>query len=212
MPEAAEFAVLNVLVNNDPARRYQSEDAATGGRVPDSALGLIDPRTGAPQASWGAQDPCVIAPGEDAQCVDSRLYFGGSLPWEAGMLSFSAMAESESWVIYPSLADIRGVIEEVGGPENVVLSIYFRNPYAIDEASGLRAAGAILATFGVSDEALVDVLTGRGAPGGRLPFALPATQEAITGQHSDAPGYGEVVGGTLFPYGFGLGYGPRVER
>lgn len=212
VPEGTDFAVLNVLINNGPARRYQSDDPATGGRAPDPALGLIDPATGEPQASWGAQDPCVITPGDGTDCVDSRLYFGGSFPWEAGDLSFSAIAESASWVMYPSLNEIRSVIEEIGNPNKVVLSIYFRNPYVIDEASGLRDVGAILATFGVSDEALVDVISGESAPRGRLPFALPATLDAISAQHSDAPGYHEVNAGTLFPYGFGLGYAQEEQR
>lgn len=212
VPAETDFAVLNVLVNNGPARRYQSDDPETGGRQPDPGLGLLDPRTGELQASWGSQDPCNVASDDDVECVDSRLYFGGSFPWEAGNLSFSAMAESDSWVIYPSLNDIRDVIAEIGDPGRVVLSIYFRNPYAIDEASGLRDAGAILATLGVSDEALVDVISGRSAPRGRLPFAIPATLEAIVQQHSDAPGYSEVSGGTLFPYGFGLGYDTEHSR
>ncbi|RIV84122.1 glycoside hydrolase family 3 protein [Aurantiacibacter xanthus] len=206
VPAGTDYAVLSVLVNNAPAGRYRSDDPATGGQALPETMQIIDPHTGQQQASWGAQDPCVVSPGEGVNCVDSRLYFGGAFPWEASELSLSAMAASQSWVMYPSLTDIRAVMAEIGDPRRVIVSIYFRNPYAIDRESGVREAGALLATLGVSEEALVDVIGGQAAPGGRLPFALPASVRAIEAQHSDAPGYGETEGGTLFPFGFGLGY------
>lgn len=209
VPENTEFAVLKVLVNNAPARSYFSDNPDTGGRALPDHMQVIDPRTGEMQQSWGAQDPCVTASTEAAQCIDSRLVFGGSFPWEAGELSLSAMAASQSWVMYPSLEDIQGIMREIGDPRRVIVSIYFRNPYAIDAESGMREAGALLGTFGVSDEALIDVVTGKSAPGGRLPFALPASVDAIAAQHPDAPGYGKTEGGTLFPFGFGLGYEER---
>lgn len=83
------------------------------------------------------------------------LLFGGALPWEANNLSFTTMAASQSWRISPSLADIQAVMGEVGAARTV-LAIYFRNPYVLDDASGLKAAGAIVASFGVSDTALLE--------------------------------------------------------
>jgi len=74
----------------------------------------------------------------------------------------------------------------------------------LDEASGLRQAGALLAEFGGSDRALLDVLTGRHKPQGRLPFALANNLQAVQNQQPDAPGYAPAD--TLFPYGFGLRY------
>jgi beta-glucosidase len=60
----------------------------------------------------------------------------------------------------------------------------------------------------VSDAALMDVLTGRTNPQGKLPFALANKSEAIVTQASDAPGYAEAD--TLFPFGFGLSY-PKLR-
>jgi beta-glucosidase len=74
----------------------------------------------------------------------------------------------------------------------------------LDEDSGLKNAGAILATFGVSDEALLDVLTGKFKPTGKLPYALANKAKAIIDQDPDAPGYAKED--TLFPFGFGLEY------
>ena len=124
-------------------------------------------------------------------------------PEELDLLAFSDMAGAKSWKVSPSLEDIRAVMKEAG-PEKTVLAIYFGQPYVLDEPSGLRDAGAILATFGVSDAAIMDVLTGKHRPSAKLPFALANSAEAILRQESDAPGYDEAD--TLFPFGHGLSY------
>ncbi len=85
-----------------------------------------------------------------------------------------------------------------------MLAIDFRQPYVLDKNSGILNAGAILATFGVTDGALLDILTGKFKPAGKLPFALANKPEAIVDQAPDAPGYSEED--TLFPFGFGLTY------
>jgi beta-glucosidase len=129
--------------------------------------------------------------------------FGGALPEELDLLAFTDMAKSKSWKIAPSLADIQTIMEKVG-PEKTILSIDFRQPYVLDEASGFLNSGAILATFGVSDAALMDIIFGKFQPTGKLPFALANKPEAIVTQAPDAPGYPEKD--TLFPFGFGLKY------
>ena len=129
--------------------------------------------------------------------------FGGASSDELDLLAFSDMTKAKSWSISPSLTDIQGVMKEVGA-DKTILSIRFRQPYVLDAASGLRAAGAILATFGVSDAALMDILTGKFKPQGKLPFALAANAKAIVEQNPDSPGYGEAD--TLFPFGHGLSY------
>jgi beta-glucosidase len=184
----ADYALIRVEVSNprDITATYASRDAATGAHP-----ALLNPITGKP---WGAEDPAG---------VDDRLMFGGSFPWEAGNLSFTTMAASKSWRIWPSLADIRAVMSEVGAPKTV-LAIYFRQPYVLDQESGLRDAGAILAAFGVSDSALMDVITGRFKPEGKLPFALANRLQAVIDNDPDAPGYPPAD--TLFPFGFGLSY------
>jgi beta-glucosidase len=113
------------------------------------------------------------------------------------------MAASKSWRVTPPLADIKAVMSEVG-PRKTVLAIYFRQPYVLDQESGMREAGAILAGFGVSDSALLDVMTGRFKPQGKLPFALANRLQAVIDNDPDAPGY--PAADTLFPFGFGLSY------
>jgi beta-glucosidase len=200
----ADVAIIRVQVRNANTEGYRSKDPGTGANP-----ARLNPVTG---KTWGAEDPCVLHPGVNPTCADDGqmgggpargLLFGGALPWEANSLSFTTMAASQSWQVTPSLADIQAVMKEVGA-DKTVLAIYFRNPYVLDDESGLKDAGALLATFGVSDTAILEVLSGRFAPRGKLPFALARTLQAVIDNEPDVPGY--PASATLFPLKFGLSY------
>lgn len=206
-PSAADsdYALISVSVNNKNTASYTSDDPESGMNPEHINPITMDGVAGLDGRSpFGAADACNTRGA--AECTDDGLPYGGSLPWEASILDFTGMAESESWQISPSLETIKQVMNEVEDPSKVVLHVYFRQPFAMDEASGLRDAGAIVAGFGMSDTALMDILSGKFAPQGRMPFALAGTREAITEQFSDLPGYAETDDGALFEYGFGLGY------
>jgi beta-glucosidase len=66
-----------------------------------------------------------------------------------------------------------------------------------------RSARALIADFGVSDEALIDVLSGRAKPEGKLPFELPSSMEAVAAQRPDMP---HDSAKPLYPLGFGRSY------
>jgi beta-glucosidase len=211
VPAGTDAVLIKVMISNAGARNYKSSDPATGGKAVASELGLIDPRTGKLQSIWGAQDPCVYEPNAPKMaenpdgCLDSGLIFGGAYPWESNMLALSDIAKAQSWTMTPSLSDIQAAMREAGDPTKVVISIYFRNPYVLDDASGVNSAGALLATFGVTDGAQLDIIGGRAKPQGRLPFALPRTIKSVRDQNPDAPGYADTRDGPLFQYGYGLG-------
>lgn len=91
-------------------------------------------------------------------------------------------------------------LQELASHVPVVLVINLDRPAILTPLEPYCAA--ILATFGVSDEALTRVLAGTEEPEGRLPFELPRSTEAVLQTHSDVPG------GTpdpLYAYGHGLG-------
>ncbi|WP_219818326.1 glycoside hydrolase family 3 protein [Clavibacter michiganensis] len=62
---------------------------------------------------------------------------------------------------------------------------------------------AVLASYGVSDEAMLNVITGAAEPEGRLPFELPSTMDAVAAQLYDVP---NDSASPLFAYGAGLAF------
>jgi beta-glucosidase len=64
-------------------------------------------------------------------------------------------------------------------------------------------ATALLGDFGIADEPLLALITGKLSPGGHLPFELPSSVEAIEQQKSDLPHDSK---SPLFQFGFGLHY------
>lgn len=200
----ADVALISMTARNVNTGTYASTSPATGlnpEHVNPSVIEGYDGLDG--QSLYGESDACVINGG--GACTDNGLRFGGSFPWETSIIDFSGMADAESWEVTPSLDTVQQVMAEVGA-ENTVLDVYFRQPFVLDEASGLRDAGAILANFGNSTAALMDIVSGEFNPQGRMPFALAGTREAIIQQNSDTPGYDETDDGALYPFGFGLSY------
>jgi beta-glucosidase len=82
-----------------------------------------------------------------------------------------------------------------------IVAVHFDRPYVIPEIA--RESAALLATFGVGDAALLDVLTGAFVPTGKLPFELPSSMDAVRAQKEDVPFDSAQP---LFPFGAGLTY------
>ncbi|GAB3269077.1 glycoside hydrolase family 3 protein [Arthrobacter pigmenti] len=203
--KGSDRVIISMTAKNVNTSAYKSDDPATGLNPehtnPITFPGIKGLDGGSP---YGAADACVADGAKE--CTDDGLVFGGSLPWESSILDFTGMSMAESWKVTPSLETIQQVMNEVDDPSKVVLQVYFRQPFVLDKASGLRDAGAIVAGFGMSDEALMDVLSGKVSPEGKMPFALAGTRKAIKEQYSDLPGYKETTDGALFPFGHGLTY------
>jgi len=96
-----------------------------------------------------------------------------------------------------TLARVRAVLRQ----KPTVVALHLNNPLVVPELAS--EAGALLATFGVSDEALFDVLTGKHAPTGKLPFEMPSSMDAVRAQLEDVPHDSKAP---LFPIGSGLTY------
>ena len=82
-----------------------------------------------------------------------------------------------------------------------IVDIYLDRPAVIPEIA--EQSLALLANFGASDAAVLDVIFGKFSPGGKLPFELPSSMEAVRKQKSDLPNDSE---NPLFPFGHGLRY------
>ncbi|MFZ6026991.1 MAG: glycoside hydrolase family 3 protein [Chloroflexota bacterium] len=82
-----------------------------------------------------------------------------------------------------------------------IVVIHLDRPAVIPEIAA--AAGALLAEYGASDEAVLNVLFGRARPAGRLPFELPSSMDTVRNQKADLPYDSE---NPLYAFGFGLSY------
>ena len=83
----------------------------------------------------------------------------------------------------------------------VVVDVQLDRPAILTPFQG--RAGVLLASFGTSDDAFLNVLTGAEQPRGRLPFELPSSMAAVEAQRPGSPADSE---DPLYPLGF------RLER
>jgi beta-glucosidase len=84
-----------------------------------------------------------------------------------------------------------------------VVAIHLERPAVIPEISA--AAGAVLAVFGASDAALLDVVFGRAEARGRLPIQLPRSMDEVRLGRPDVP---RESADPMFDYGDGLSLDP----
>lgn len=100
-------------------------------------------------------------------------------------------------------------INKLTAKKPTVLVVNYTNPFVIDEVfndkTKNRFAG-VLATFGTSPEALLDVVTGKFNPTGKMPFTTPFSDEAVANNKEDLPGYKEGKNYGLFGFNEGLSY------
>ncbi len=96
-------------------------------------------------------------------------------------------------------------VNEVLNAKPTVLAINYTNPWVIEEIDKGKAT-SIIATFGTTQEALLDIVTGAYKPTGKMPFTTPLNQAAVEANKSDVPGHMEGPGYGLFAFGHGLTY------
>jgi len=91
--------------------------------------------------------------------------------------------------------------KQVSSVVPTVVTVYLDRPAILTPLK--ERARAVIANFGVSDAALLDVLAGRAKPEGKLPFELPSSMDAVLAQKSDVP---HDSARPLYPLGFGRRY------
>lgn len=82
-----------------------------------------------------------------------------------------------------------------------IVAVYLDRPAVLTNVRD--KAAALIGDFGSSDEAFLDVVTGKASPRGRLPFELPSSMAAVEAQAEDAPHDSKAP---LYPIHFGLTY------
>ncbi|CAM4226219.1 glycoside hydrolase family 3 protein [Paenibacillus alkaliterrae] len=180
-PEEADFALL-CIESPRSTKGYSKADAETGssGYVP------ISLQYG-PYTAEHARETSLAG---DSRDVLNRSYKGKT-------------------VTVSNAGDLEAVIDtkkRMGG-KPVIVSILLSNPAVIAEFE--READAIVAHFGVQDQAVLDILSGAFEPQALLPFQMPAHMKTVEEQFEDVPHDMEVYvdsAGRAYDFAYGLNW------
>lgn len=113
---------------------------------------------------------------------------------------------------------VRKVRKEIGKEGKVVVVINSKNPTVLSEIEPL--ADAILITFSVQNQAVLEIANGTYQPSGLLPFQMPASMKAVELQFEDTPRDMECYkdcDGNVYDFAYGLNWSgvindERVQR
>jgi beta-glucosidase len=183
-PSKADFALIFV---GSPAggAGYTAEDVKKGGTgyVPISLQYNSYTADDAREHSIAAGDP--VEP-----TVKDRTYKGKN---------FTASNLQDLMTIQKTKAAMNG--------KPVIVSITISKPMVFSEFE--KDATAIVANFGVQNQAILDILTGVSEPSGLLPFQMPADMKTVELQNEDIPHdmicYTDAAG-NLYDFGFGMNW------
>ncbi len=96
-------------------------------------------------------------------------------------------------------------VNEITSTKPTVVVINYTSPWMILEIDNANLK-TVLATFGTTTDAILDVVSGAFNPTGKMPFTTPISQKAILENQSDVPGFMKPKGYALFTFGDGIGY------
>jgi len=154
----------------------------------------------------------LLAKDSSVQVVDSLEQADVALVW----LRPSVNQRPENDYADIALSKLTGIdvekVKQIEAAKPTVLIINMINPWVINDVE--PGAAAVLATFDIKAEALLDVVRGRFNPTGKLPITVPANQAAVDRNAPDVPGYAEAfdyayrnTAKDKYIFGFGLSYG-----
>lgn len=147
----------------------------------------------------------------------SSLTFVDS-PDEADVLLFwvvpkgKSLFQSQGQPISLLLSDNKVAVSHIqkwSAKKPTLLAINYTNPWVVEELYNANTpmVKGVLATFGTTLEALLDIVSGAAKPVGKMPFSTPRSAAAVTAQKADVSGYEEALEAyALFNYNEGLNY------
>jgi beta-glucosidase len=94
----------------------------------------------------------------------------------------------------------------------VIVSVHLSNPTVMDEFE--KQADGIIVTFGVQDQAVLDMITGATEPSGLLPLQSPSDMETVEIQFEDVPHDMKChvdSEGNTYDFAFGLNWSGLIE-
>ncbi|MCK8493475.1 glycoside hydrolase family 3 protein [Spirosoma sp. RP8] len=182
-PAEADYALV-FIQSPDSGGGYNSADAKAGGTgyVPVS-LQYGD------YTAQGARNPS-IAGGDQLEKFTNRSYDGKTAKTING---------TDLGMVTETYAKMNG--------KPVIVSLLVSNPTVVGEFE--KQTNAILAHFGVQDQALMDILTGSSEPSALLPMQMPIDMKTVEAQAEDVPRdmkpYVD-ADGHAYDFGFGLNW------
>ena len=182
-PDSAEAAIV-VIHSPSSTGGYDAADVAAGGNgyVPISLQYGPYTATHARATSLAGGDPL--------ESFTNRSYRGKRV-------------ETSNATDLEAVLDARARMN--GKPVIVVLNL--SNPTVVSELE--PSASAIIVSFGVQDQAILDILTGAAEPSGLLPFQMPVSMRTVEEQYEDTPHdmqpYVDALG-NAYDFAFGLNW------
>ena len=189
-PQKADVAV--VVINNPEGGRtagYSEEDAKQG----ETGFLPISLQYGDYTAD-NARDPSIAGDPRENDVLN-RTYKGKTV---------STNNASDLKLIM----DTRAAMQD----KPVIVLLRMDNPTVVAEFE--KETDGLLINFGVQDQALLDIISGKVEPSGLLPFQMPADMNTVEAQHEDVPFDMEVyidTDGNTYGFGFGLNWSGVIE-
>ena len=200
----------------DPARAEAlSRDAShqrEATRTQARALVVLERASG--RAMLPATGARLFVPGMDTAIVRARGYrvVGSAAEADAAILRIKAPYQTLHPTFFFGSFQHEGDLDFKDGDSSLTLVkataakvptivvVYLDRPAILTALVPL--AKTLIADFGASDDALMDALTGRVQPVGRLPFELPRSMDAVRAQKGDVPSDSP---SPLYPVGYRWG-------
>jgi beta-glucosidase len=182
-PDEADYALVFISSPNS-GNGYNNTDVKAGG----NGYLPISLQYGEYTAT-DARDPS-IAGGDKFESFTNRTYKGKSV---------KAINITDLSMVTETYAKMKG--------KPVIVSVNMNNPMVFSEFE--KMADAIVVNFGVQDQAILDILTGKAEPSGLLPLQMPANMQTVEKQFEDVPHDMQCYKDSerhVYDFGFGLNW------
>jgi beta-glucosidase len=139
--------------------------------------------------------------------VDSKEAADVVLLWltpNGGSLFNTKEGEAIELQLSKNKIDVKRV-NDVMSSKPTIVAINYTSPWVIDEIEA-KNLKTVLATFGTTPDAILDIVTGAFKPSGKMPFSTPVSKKAVLENQSDVPGHLKPKEYALFRFGDGLSY------
>lgn len=197
-PDSADFAIVKI---NTPSTGYNSGyDRETEEYLP------ITLQYGEYTADEAREESIAADPGKEY--VDSNT----------GEILYTDTAENRSYKGKTTTASnieeletLQNVSEQMG-EKPVIVYVNEKNPLVFTEVEPL--ADAIVVGFGISDQAVMEIISGTTEPSGLLPIQQPANMETVEQQQEDVGQDMECYvdeDGNVYDFGFGLNWSGKIQ-